>query len=1032
LLSRLPRHLSVVTDVVGYPTHADFNYELYFWRYYVGVLVAPSLAALLDHLIGLRWPGSRWPDAKPEVAQDEEANPRPGALAVSQALRALAVGATLGAGCALFFGDTRFWPTVGVVAILYAAVLLGAAAVYARHAPVERFAELASTFNSLAIPLTLWSLYAASCATRVTVAADGSMHPYPWLPGWLTALIATLAFAAILAGWRRARDLPGHRRVETHGLVLVVLPIVLYLYTAALPDALGAFDTFHFGEFVGAARLFDQGAFPWRDSINIHGLLQDVLNPLAGFKLFGDTAWAAWAGFAMLGAPFWWVTLFLLLAYLLRGNVALLLALVTVPLLRTYDAAHWRFALLPPILLALAALLERATWLRAVLLASALLISNILVPELAYAVPACGLALLGFELTRYDRGRPFLANLPRTIRATVAGVALSAVWAAYLVYHHAARPFLLYYAAFARSHALTGAMPHLRGADFFFFMFLPPLLLLLAFWYCAAAVRMRRVLDVRDWVMVAAAIVTLLYYQKFLSRADWHVLQSVSPALPLSCYAIYKLLPMCGLRSRRALAASAAVLVAVFAWFAPAGIAANLTRVPSNFARVVPAQPVFAALGWSQPGVAAQAAGWTEVQRFLDSTIDPEDTFFDFSNEPGLYHYLLRRKPATRYYHVSMAIRRPIQLDLIEELDRARPKLIAFDSDSGLPQWDAVPNEVRHYDVSSYILHRYRPFARVAGRIFYLRNDLPLDRRPPAGTVEPLRAPAAYLSARACDWGYAPGFLGTSWLEPAARLVQRQAMVANRLELAGWAVDAGRSRPAREVLVMANGRLLARAALDMQRPDIVAALGSPDLQQSGFSFSRNWVDTARIEPGDVGIYGVSQDGRASRLQSPWAPRTGGPSELRVNGEAPIQVLPGAVRGILDAADLYREVTAAFDLPEDTPLSAVSGLEIDAEVSQNARIEISDRPFAAKKAPDAGDELPAALISFRVRAPASRAYRLIADNCPQWYALSGRTLYLRYRDAVAVRGVRLLVRSDGRDRGEDTRRDPAAANAFPPR
>src|SRR5207302_144912 len=93
---------------------------------------------------------------------------------------------------------------------------------------------------------------------------------------------------------------------------------------------------------------------------------------------------------------------------------------------------------------------------------------------------------------------------------------------------------------------------------------------------------------------------------------------------------------------------------------------------------------------------------------------------FDFSNDPGLYYYLLGRGPRTKYYHVSMAIPEAAQDDLIAELRSNRPKLVVFTDDRyGLPGWDGIPNMVRHYDVSQYILDNYRPLVSIRGQVLY-------------------------------------------------------------------------------------------------------------------------------------------------------------------------------------------------------------------------------------------------------------------------------------------------------------------------
>ena len=64
----------------------------------------------------------------------------------------------------------------------------------------------------------------------------------------------------------------------------------------------------------------------------------------------------------------------------------------------------------------------------------------------------------------------------------------------------------------------------------------------------------------------------------------------------------------------------------------------------------------------------------SDIGQIATAYLGPKDTFFDFTNSPGLFHYLLRLRPATRYYHVSMAIRQRTQSDLIRELEQRQPE----------------------------------------------------------------------------------------------------------------------------------------------------------------------------------------------------------------------------------------------------------------------------------------------------------------------------------------------------------------------
>ena len=88
---------------------------------------------------------------------------------------------------------------------------------------------------------------------------------------------------------------------------------------------------------------------------------------------------------------------------------------------------------------------------------------------------------------------------------------------------------------------------------------------------------------------------------------------------------------------------------------------------------------------------------------------------------------------------------------------------------------------------------------------------------------------------------------------------------------------------------------------------------------------------------------------------------------------------------------------------------------------------SDHPSAdgKERAPDG--------MSFWIDAGAPRTLRVILDNCPQWYGLRGRTLYLRHAKEVEIRGLKLLVRSDALAQlPPGAAPDGTAANAPPQR
>jgi hypothetical protein len=117
-----------------------------------------------------------------------------------------------------------------------------------------------------------------------------------------------------------------------------------------------------------------------------------------------------------------------------------------------------------------------------------------------------------------------------------------------------------------------------------------------------------------------------------------------------------------------------------------------------------------------------------------------------------------------------MAMPETAQKDLIGELRRDPPKLIVFSNDRfGQPGWDNIPNMVRHYDVSQYILDHYQPLLSVDGQIIYADDAVHL---PPPDSLDlhlnqPLVTDLLPFRGQVCDWGYAPNFLAISPPPPA-------------------------------------------------------------------------------------------------------------------------------------------------------------------------------------------------------------------------------------------------------------------------
>jgi hypothetical protein len=542
--------------------------------------------------------------------------------------------------------------------------------------------------------------------------------------------------------------------------------VLTYLWIARLPGAIGISDDFfHSGESLASAKLMLKGLFPWRDLLFIHGLLEDPLKSALGYKLFGTSIWASAAGQDLYLGPLCLVFFFLLYRALFSRNlwflvgVAFLLPATADPFW-TFESLQIRSLLYPLVLLSCLRLLQRRTAWRAFVFASLLFWQVFLTPEVTYLAPAFAVVIAAFEWSRRDRDNPALRDFRATLTCAGVGVAYAAALGLFLERHRALGSFLDYYRIFASGHRFTGGVPLQSGAQKFkFAMYVPVANLVGLTWYLGMKALRKNRLHPVDWLMVAIALFQILYYQKFVSRADWHVWQPYALGLPLTYFLLYRLVGAADRAIGRRAPRSAARW-----WRQPV---ACLAVIGIAMPRIGSVRSVFeGSLEKLRPQIAAEGLGGSEryaipegeminlpgdYRAFFGRYLEPGDKLFDFTNQPFLFFYLLDRQPATRYFHVSMATNDLAQEDLISELERERPKLVAYESDRGLGEWDGITNMVRHYRVSEYLLTHYTAFHTIHGTLFLKRKDLPwtADRAIPG------------IGLRECDWGFVPYFWRT-------------------------------------------------------------------------------------------------------------------------------------------------------------------------------------------------------------------------------------------------------------------------------
>lgn len=809
VIQGLPTKVSAHTDVVGYPTYANFNVEAYFQTYWVVVLLFPLVALLVflaltfvARRVGLAPRIDAAPAARPIATESAAALPAVRQLLL-QAGRLVVVGAALATEVAVARASSPldYGKTLVVGIGLYALVVFSATLSWhlfrrERRAWTSRIALL----NTMLAPLTVFGLLGASVASRVSVISTGEVRSFHWLPIWVAALGFVIALIAVGGLLYRARTDSDVAKLERNVVLVIAGSVAMFLVVASMPAELGWFSVFEEGQGLASVRLAIHGFFPWRDFFAAHGLLEDTLRPLFGSIVFEASRWGSVAGYTMVLYPLYVIFLYLLFVYLFRDKWPLLVSSCLVLLSANVGPPNFRFILWPIVLLLLAAVLTKPSLVRSCAFVVLLLAQAILVPESIFAVPACGVIIVLYEVFHFDRGRSMLQNFRRTIACSVAGLAVLATFFGFLASHGALRSFFFYYRIAAETRSLAGGI---RFEDFLavskqagldqFAAIVPPATILISFWYVAARLWRRTRFEPADWVMGAVAIFVFFYYEKFLSRADSHVYQPYTMAVPLLLYIVYRVVRAVEkwLQERRVGGILARyvtrnpvglVLLAVFVLNIP-GLTARMMQLPHQYQATV-SQPAWQpSLGYATPDGLDRGL-YADLNQVLSAYVRPGDQIFDFANEPGIYYYLFNYWPSTRYYIVNLQMARDAQADLLVGLRQTRPKLVVFnDTLLGVPAMDGIPNMVRHYDISQYILDNYRPLAMVDGQMLFVDKNVSVP--PPSSLglrlTQPLVTDNLLFRAQQCDWGYEPNFFSVTPSESGNRapltLTTRRAMV---------------------------------------------------------------------------------------------------------------------------------------------------------------------------------------------------------------------------------------------------------------
>jgi hypothetical protein len=796
---RLNVPLHVSTDVIGYPIFHAFNPYVYEETYYLAVIGFPviALAVLFTAIVIWRRLRLPLPTLRPTFVDEQDAVPLTAARQWSamdvagSVARVLAVGAVLGLVVAVGRGDSDITLArdAAAVTLAYVAVVVGVAFLLAQWARGRSWLGVrrhVARANVVGATISLVGPVVAAQVTQVYVVSDRTIHHYTWLP-------ASLGIGIVVAGllvsawrlWRADDDAGSLARLERRAVFLVAVPVGLFLLLAYLPAAIAKFEAFEAGQSLTTLRLVQHGAFPWRDWATTHGVLEDALQTLFSSTVIQDSSWGITAGYTLLLAPACLIALYFL-AYRVLGHAWPFLLLLGLMFFNgAYPLAYFRFAFWPLILILLGVVIDRRRPWLAALLGAVLVAQAVVSPETAYCVPAVGLAILGSDASRVDwrRSGGRVRGFATAFWTIAGGAAVTVVLLIILLSQHALSDFVRFYTAFVPDHILAGGIPHLPLNGYFRDMVLIPIAAMLAaVALIVTKVWLRRRFNTLDWMLIAAAVLAFLYYPKFLDRADVHVIEAFATAAPMLIILAAALLKAVEptvvgrWRSRSSITvfryAVAGLLIVTVVARVPLSLGQVLSTAPSHFRLVAATEPSIPGIGYTEPQ-AFDPLLVSDLDTLLHAYLQSGDRIFDFTNEPALLFYLLDFRPSTPYYSVSVATRLAVQQDVVDRLRTDRPLFVVFAQDIiglplsaeiGLPTWDYVPNMVRHYDISQYLLANYRPFVDVHRQVIYVDKRAVL---PDPGSLHlPLSTPliTTDLPFRGlnCDWGYSPNYLSVT------------------------------------------------------------------------------------------------------------------------------------------------------------------------------------------------------------------------------------------------------------------------------
>jgi hypothetical protein len=534
---------------------------------------------------------------------------------------------------------------------------------------------------------------------------------------WIWVMIAWLGLPVV------ARLAAAHWRSLTSRLQVVAIVVLLPGSVVALGAALDGrlptvADLFENGHSLLPASEYLRGELPYRDIVPGHGLAIDGLLQEASLKSVDDSYIGFRRGEVIAGLLFWPSLYFLAYAATGSPSIALTGILYTFVFFPEYSFTR---ATLSVAMLGLAILGARSKSKSAWLLVGLCLPLSVFVAVDFALYGFCGIATALWiargnrilHLRRVCLGA-VLTGLPLMIYLAARGL-LGVFLSTTFVYIPSLLP------AYAQGlppirMIVSSATPDLFRAHLavLYISVLAFAVLLGAFLPRAPIVgqRVRAILPVCAWVTCA-----------MMAVVERRHLQFPLLLVPIGIVLVGRL-ALLNVRFAHTMAVGGTVVAA--SWFSAHALVTSLgarlagpVRVPEDLAPFGALRRASGALFRSDAAHLMSAT----MSVMSELAFEPDDTWVDFSNAPGLYFVLDRGCPV-RYYEVPFYESEAAQYEVIDSIRRNPHVKVALMA-SGLSSQDidGISNSVRAPLVDAFIREKFEPFRTIGAAVFWRRKD---------------------------------------------------------------------------------------------------------------------------------------------------------------------------------------------------------------------------------------------------------------------------------------------------------------------